>query len=47
MLMIEIDKVCNPKTGAELCPDMKDKNLRFEVVSEDEWEAKLNEIVQI
>lgn len=27
-------------------PAMKDKVIRFEVLAEDEWEAKLNEMLQ-
>jgi type III restriction enzyme len=33
------------RNWGELGPEMKDKVLRFEVLSEDEWEAKLNEIL--
>lgn len=31
---------------SELGSQMKDKVIRFEVLAEDEWEAKLNEILQ-
>jgi type III restriction enzyme len=31
---------------AELSRQMKDKTLRFEVLAEDEWQAKLNELLQ-
>ena len=33
------------RNWGELGREMKDKVLRFEVLSEDEWEAKLNEIL--
>ncbi len=33
------------RTWGELGREMKDKVLRFEVLSEDEWEAKLNEVL--
>lgn len=38
-------KQAKSKTWTELGLEMKDKDLRFEVLSEDEWEAKLNEIL--
>ena len=34
------------KSWTELGPAMKDKVLRFEVLAEDEWQAKLNEMLQ-
>lgn len=39
-------KQAKSKTWTELGLEMKDKDLRFEVLSEDKWEAKLNEIMQ-
>ena len=36
----------SPATGANSGPQMKDKVLCFEVLAEDEWEAKLNEILR-
>jgi type III restriction enzyme len=35
------------RTRTELGLEMKDKILRFEVLAEDEWEAKLNEMLRI
>jgi len=43
---ISATKLAKSKTGTELGLKMKDKDLRFEVLSEDEWEAKLNEILK-
>ncbi len=40
-------KQAKSKSWTELGLEMKDKDLRFEVLSEDEWEAKLNEILSI
>jgi type III restriction enzyme len=39
-------KQAKSRTWSELWLEMKDKNLRFKVLSEDEWEAKLNGILQ-
>jgi len=42
--------ICNreakSRSWAELGPAMKDRLLRFEVLAEDEWQAKLNEMLQ-
>ena len=34
------------RSWTELGLEMKDKVLRFEVLAEDEWQAKLNEMLQ-
>ena len=34
------------RSWTEVGPAMKDKVLRFEVIDEDEWQAKLNEMLQ-
>lgn len=39
-------KQAEARNWGELGSQMKDKVLRFEVLAEDEWEAKLNEILQ-
>jgi len=39
-------KEAKSRSWKELGPAMKDKVLRFEVLAEDEWEAKLNAILQ-
>jgi len=39
-------KEAESRTWAELGPAMKDKVIRFEVLAEDEWEAKLNQMLQ-
>ena len=39
-------KQAESRDWGELGLQMKDKVLRFEVLAEDEWEAKLNEILQ-
>ncbi|MBK7091370.1 MAG: hypothetical protein IPH59_06575 [bacterium] len=39
-------KQAKSKTWTELGLEMNDKDLRFEVLSEVEWEAKLNEILK-
>ncbi|MFA4910835.1 MAG: DEAD/DEAH box helicase family protein [Desulfobacteria bacterium] len=47
---MEMFSLCNKeaksRTWTELGPAMKDKVIRFEVLAEDEWEAKLNEMLQ-
>ena len=40
------NKEAKSRTWNELGPAMKDKVMRFEVLAEDEWEAKLNEMLQ-
>jgi type III restriction enzyme len=40
-------KEAKSRTWSELGLVMKDKVLRFEVLAEDEWEAKLNEMLQM
>ena len=39
-------KEAESRSWAELGPAMKDKVIRFEVLAEDEWEAKLNQMLQ-
>ena len=34
------------KSWAELGPAMKDKVIRFEILAEDEWQVKLNEMLK-
>lgn len=40
-------KQAEARNWGELGSQMKDKILRFEVLAEDEWQAKLNEILQV
>ena len=35
------------KSWAELGPAMKDKVIRFEIIPEDEWQAKLNHMLEM
>jgi len=41
-----MSKEAKARSWNELGLKMKDKVLRFEVLAEDEWEAKLNEMLQ-
>ena len=47
---MEMFSLCNKearsRTWTELGTAMKDKVIRFEVLAEDEWEAKLNEMLK-
>lgn len=38
-------QLAQEKSWAELVPYMRDKQMRFEVVDEDGWEARLNELL--
>ncbi len=38
-------QLAQEKSWAELVPYMRDKEMRFEVVDEDGWEARLNELI--
>lgn len=40
------NKEAKSRTWTELGLAMKDKVIRFEVLAEDEWEAKLNDMLQ-
>jgi len=40
-------KEAEARSWAELGPVIKDKVIRFEVLPEDEWEAKLNEMLEM
>ena len=39
-------KEAEARSWAEFGPAMKNKVIRFEVLAEDEWQAKLNEMLQ-
>lgn len=39
-------KEAKSKSWAEFGPAMKNKVIRFEILAEDEWQAKLNEMLQ-
>jgi hypothetical protein len=40
-------KEAEARSWAQLGPVIKDKVIRFEVLPEDEWEAKLNEMLEM
>ena len=39
-------KEAKSKSWTEFGPAMKNKVIRFEILAEDEWQAKLNEMLQ-